>query len=309
MKPEKQFDVVVIGEINPDLILTGDVAPVFGQVEKLIDSANLTIGSSAVIFACGIARLGLKTTFIGKVGNDNFGQFMTDSMHKLGIDTSGVVVDHNVQTGLTIIFSAGNDRAILTYAGAMHDLKFSDIDQDLIRRARHLHLGSYYMQDGLIPDVPQLFDIAREQGLTISLDTNYDPLEKWNGNLPEVLKRTDIFLPNVTECIAIAHRNNLDQSLEYLSGFAKTVVVKMGRDGATARSGNEIVKAASIPVDVVDTVGAGDSFDAGFIYGHLKGWEMAKALKLAVVCGSLSTRQAGGTSAQPDLDEALTYLE
>ncbi len=309
MKPEKQFDVVVIGEINPDLILTGDVAPVFGQVEKLIDSANLTIGSSAVIFACGIARLGLKTTFIGKVGNDNFGQFMTDSMHKLGIDTSGVVVDHNVQTGLTIIFSAGNDRAILTYAGAMHDLKFSDIDQDLIRRARHLHLGSYYMQDGLIHDVPQLYDIAREQGLTISLDTNYDPLEKWNGNLPEVLKRTDIFLPNVTECIAIANRNNLDQSLEYLSGFAKTVVVKMGRDGATARSGNEIVKAASIPVDVVDTVGAGDSFDAGFIYGHLKGWEMARALKLAVVCGSLSTRQAGGTSAQPDLDEALTYLE
>jgi sugar/nucleoside kinase (ribokinase family) len=307
--PEKLFDVVVIGEINPDLILTGDVVPVFGQVEKLIESAKLTIGSSAVIFACGIARLGLKTTFIGKVGNDDFGRFMTDSMHKRGIDTSGVVVDQNVQTGLTIIFSAGNDRAILTYAGAMHDLKFSDIDLSLIKKSRHIHLGSYYMQDGLMPDVPRLFDIAHEYGLTISLDTNYDPSEKWNGNLPEVLKRTDIFLPNTTECIAIAHQRNLDQSLEFLSGIVKTVAVKMGCDGAMARRGNEIVKAASIPVEVVDTVGAGDSFDAGFIYGHLNGWEMTRALKLAAVCGSLSTREAGGTAAQPDLNEALTYLE
>src|SRR5258706_2648767 len=95
------FDIMVVGEINADLILKGDVTPAFGQVEKLLDDATLTIGSSSAIFACGAARLGLTVAFIGKTGEDKFGRFMLREMQRRGIDTSGVVIDATIETGLS----------------------------------------------------------------------------------------------------------------------------------------------------------------------------------------------------------------
>src|SRR5512139_1181094 len=110
---DRDFDIVVVGELNADLILRGDVTPAFGQVEKIIDEATLTIGSSSAIFACGAARLGLRTAFIGKAGNDEFGRFMLRELQQRGIDTRGVVIDPNLPTGLSVILSRPFDRAIL----------------------------------------------------------------------------------------------------------------------------------------------------------------------------------------------------
>ena len=118
-----KFDILVAGEINPDLILTGDVTPEFGQVEKLVDSAALTVGSSSVIFACGAARLGLKVAFVGVCGADIFGRFILDEMSRRGIDISAVRVDPDRETGLTVILNKGHDRAMLTHTGAIADLR------------------------------------------------------------------------------------------------------------------------------------------------------------------------------------------
>jgi len=301
------FDVIVVGELNADLILRGDVTPAFGQVEKIIDAATLTIGSSSAIFACGAARLGLRVAFSGKVGDDEFGRFMLRELGQRGIDTHAVVLDPRISTGLSVILSRPSDRAILTYLGSIAALRYDEIDLALLSRARHLHLGSYYLLDALRPDVPRLFDEAKARGLTISIDTNYDPTENWEGGLYETLQRVDVFLPNETELLAITHEDSVETGLDRLSGIL-VVAVKLGARGAIARRGSQIVRADSIPMKVVDTTGAGDSFDAGFVYAYLAGLDLQQALRFACVCGSLSTRAAGGTGAQATLAEVRQFI-
>lgn len=301
------FDILVAGEINPDLILTGDVVPVFGQVEKLVDSASLTIGSSSAIFASGAARLGLKVAFIGVCGDDIYGRFMLDEMHKRGVDVSNVIVRENGKTGLSVILNRGSDRAILTHAGLLSTLQASAISDTLIQNARHLHVASYFLQTNLQPDLPDLFRRAGAFGLTTSLDTNYDPSEAWSG-FEELLSLTNVFLPNEREVLSLTGESSVNLAVDKLESRVKTLAVKLGAEGAFGSRGGERVRVASIPVDVVDTVGAGDSFDAGFLYGYLNGWSLEKSLRLGCICGGLSTQRAGGTDGQPTLEEALAFL-
>src|SRR5512143_1524520 len=201
------FDILVAGEINTDLILAGDVQPEFGQVEKLVNSATLAIGSSSAIFACGAARLGLKVAFLGVCGDDVFGHFMLDEMRKRGVNTANVLVRAAGSTGLSLILNRASDRAILTYLGLIPALQASDIPNALLRQARHLHVASYFLQANLQAGLPSVFERARSLGLTTSLDTNFDPSERWAG-VNELLRLTDVFLPNRTEALAISHADD-----------------------------------------------------------------------------------------------------
>lgn len=305
--PKKTFDILVAGEINPDLILTGNVAPEFGQVEKLVDSAALTIGSSSAIFACGAARLGLKVAFIGECGDDVFGHFMLDEMQQRDVDVSNVIVRKDGQTGLSVILSTGSDRAILTHEGLIAALHASDIPESLLRLSRHLHVASYFLQTNLQPGLPALFGRARSLGLSTSLDTNYDPSEEWTG-FDELLAVTNVFLPNEKEAMSLSRERDVDLAAARLGSRVEALVVKLGAAGALGVRGGQTVRVASIPVKVTDTVGAGDSFNAGFLYGYLNNWELKKALQLACACGAISTQKAGGTTGQPTLDEAMKYV-
>lgn len=302
-----RFDILIAGEINPDLILSGDVAPEFGQVEKLVDSATLTIGSSSAIFACGAARLGLKVAFIGVCSDDVFGRFMLAEMSKRDVDVSNVIVRSDGQTGLSVILNQNADRAILTHLGLIVDLGASDIPDSLLIQSRHLHVASYFLQTKLQPDLPKLFQRAHSFGLTTSLDTNYDPSEKWLG-FDELLSVTNVFLPNEKEAVSLSGESNVDLAADRLQVKVEALAIKMGAEGALGVSRNQKVRAASILVNVVDTVGAGDSFDAGFLFGHLNGWSLQKSLRLACVCGALSTQKAGGVNGQPTLEEAMKYV-
>lgn len=303
------YDLLVVGDLNPDLILAGDVLPEFGQAEKIVSDANLTLGSSAAIFACGAARLGLKVALAAKVGRDVFGDFVIKELEKRQVSTAYILRDPLLHTGLSVILLRGADRAILTYPGAIPALKAGEIPRSLLANSRHLHLASYYLLPALQPGVTALFEAARRSGLTTSMDTNYDPDGRWNGGLERVLPHTDLLLPNETECRAVAGEANLDRAIEVLATQVGTLAVKLGANGARAVRGKLQVTMPAVPVDVVDTVGAGDSFDAGFVYGYLAGWPLERSLRLAVTCGALSTRAAGGTAAQPDLEEAMTLLE
>ncbi|MCB0184354.1 MAG: carbohydrate kinase family protein [Caldilineaceae bacterium] len=304
----RDFDVIVVGELNVDLILTGDVVPVFGQTEKLIDDATLTLGSSSAIFACGAARLGLRVAFVGKVGDDEFGRFMIAQLQARQVDTSGVVIDPSIKTGLSVILSQPHDRAILTHLGSIAALHYPEIDQSLLARGRHLHLGSYFLLNALRADIPTLFVAAHRYGMTTSLDTNYDPAETWDGGLHDVLAHTDLFLPNEIELRAITGTQEIPAALSTLATGERLVAVKLGADGALVRRQGETVSAPSMVMDVVDTSGAGDSFDAGFIYGHLAGWPVEQTVRFACICGALSTRAAGGISAQATLAEAMAQM-
>ena len=301
------FDVLVAGEINPDLILSGDVEPSFGQVEKLVDSAELAIGSSSAIFACAAARLGLKVAFIGKCGEDVFGRFMLDEMQKRMVDVGNVIIVQGGTTGLSVIMNRGADRAILTYLGLISKLQAEDITENLLRQSRHLHVASYFLQRSLQPGLPGLFQRARSLGVTTSLDTNFDPTVKWQG-FEDLLAATNVFLPNEAEACSLARTESVDAAADILSGQVETLAVKLGPRGALGVNDHQKTRAPSIPVEVVDTVGAGDSFDAGFIYGYLQNWPIEKTLHAAVICGALSTRAAGGTAGQATLSEVLSLL-
>ncbi len=302
------FDLIVVGEMNADLILRGDVTPTYGQVEKLLDDATLTIGSSGCIFACGAARLGLRVAYVGKVGDDHFGRFMLAALNERGVDVGGVVIDPTRKTGLTVVLARGQDRALLTHLGAINALRYDEIDLSLLARARHLHIGSYFLLDALKPAAARLFAKAREMGLTTSLDTNYDPSERWQDGIDNLLSETDIFLPNETELCGITGIDDVEKALHHIVGQVPTVAVKLGARGAMARRGEQRATADVLPVTVVDATGAGDSFDAGFVYGFLAGWPLDRTLRIAAACGSLSTRGVGGTSAQPTLEEALAAI-
>lgn len=303
------FDIAVVGELCVDLILSGDVTPAFGQAEKMIDDAVLTIGSSSAIFACGVARLGSRVAFHGVVGDDLFGRFMIDALAERGVDTSGIVVDASVKTGITVHFSRGVDRAMLTYSGSIGALRLGQVEMDRVAQARHLHLGSYYMLDALRPDIPALFAQAQARGLTVSLDTNYDPTEAWDGGIARTLEHVDLFLPNETEGTRITHTQGWQAALDTLAQSVPLVVIKRGAEGASARSGSVYAEASPPRVEVVDTTGAGDTFDAGFVHAWLAGWPLARALRFGCICGALSTQGPGGTSAQPTFDQAVALLD
>jgi len=301
------FDILVAGEINPDLILSGNVIPEFNQVEKLVDLAALTIGSSSAIFACGAARLGLKVAFIGVCGEDVFGRFMLDEMSKRKVDVSNVIVRSDGQTGLSVILNNQSDRAILTHTGLIAELQGSNITDNLLKQSKHLHVASYFLQTKLQPDLPALFQRARSLGLTTSLDTNYDPFEKWIG-FDELLSVTNVFLPNETEAKSLSGEATVDEAAGRLGSRVEALAIKLGAEGALGVRKGARVRVASIPVKVIDTVGAGDSFDAGFMYGYLNNWELEKSLRLACVCGALSTQQAGGVNGQSTLEEAMQFV-
>ncbi len=308
MSRAAHYDLLVAGEINPDLILTGEVLPEFGQVEKLVDSAQLTVGSSSAIFACGAARLGLRVVFMGMCGEDVFGRFMLEALSQAGVDISPVIVSPTGHTGLSVILNRQADRAILTYPGLIPALEARSISDRLLGSARHLHVASYFLQTSLQPGLPELFRRAHSLGVSTSLDPNWDPTGKWGG-LDELLPFVDVFLLNENEALAISASVDLPAALDRLSQQAGVVVVKRGAQGASAMHTAETQHAPALQLPLVDTIGAGDSFDAGFLYGWLNQWSLPRSLALAVTCGSLSTRLAGGTAAQPSLPEALTYLK
>jgi len=304
----KMFDIAVIGELNADLILTGAVKPAFGQVEQIVDDATLTVGSSGAIFACGAARLGLKVAYCGLVGDDQFGRFMLEKLDERGVDVAGVLVDPAVKTGLSVILSLGDDRAILTHLGSIAALRADQVSNTILGRTRHVHVSSFFLQHALRPGLPMLLAATRGAGATVSLDTNWDPTERWNDGLTETLRHVDVFLPNTQEALAIAGAPSLEQALSRLSRRIATVVVKQGSAGAIARQGETTVEDAGFRVPVVDSTGAGDSFDAGFLYGYLHEWGLAETLTLGCACGALSTRSAGGVDTQATLGEAQKLI-
>ncbi len=302
------FDVLVIGELNVDFILYGsDVTPAFGQTEKLIQDATLTVGSSAGIFASQAARLGLRTTLIGVVGADLFGDYVLKALYERGVDIGACTRVPGLKTGASVILApASGSRAILTYSGSIGALHAGQIDYSLFARARHLHLASYFLLDRLRPDLPRLLAQARRGGMTISLDTNWDPAGRWQ--VEDILHLCDVLLPNEAELLAITRVSDVSSALPRLARRDNMIAVKQGARGATAWRGGELVYCEALPVEVVDTTGAGDSFDAGFVFGYLHRWPLADTLKLACACGSLSTRSVGGTASQPTLKEALEVV-
>jgi sugar/nucleoside kinase (ribokinase family) len=311
--PTRPFDLLVVGEVNPDVIVADpDPRPAFGQAERIVTGIHLAIGSSSVITACGAARLGLHVAMVGVVGKDVFGEFMLDAMRERGLDVSAVRVTDALPTGASVVLTDGRDRGILTARGTIGSVAAEDVPAELLHRARHLHIGSWFLQDGLRPGATGLLDAARESGLTTSLDPNWDPSGDWDGGLLEALPFLDLVFPNEAEVTRIARIDDPETAAIALarqgrrdvqagSGRGLLVVVKRGAEGAfAATSDGVIARVGAYPVTPLDTTGAGDSFDAGFLGAWLDGAPPVDALLAGAVAGALSTTTLGGVDGQPD---------
>jgi sugar/nucleoside kinase (ribokinase family) len=302
-----RFDVTIAGELNLDLILYGLPADLPAEREVLADRMMLTLGSSSAIVAHNLASLGSRVGFQSLVGDDELGQIALKRLSGSNVDTSLVRHARGSQTGLTVILQRMQGRNILTYSGTIAELKLADLDLDYLSDSRHFHLSSYYLQSGLRPQVPELFRRLKAAGLTISLDTNDDPDDRW-GDLREVLRNVDVFLPNQREACKIAGTNDLEPAVKRLAEMVPLVVVKLGAMGAMARRGVQALECPALKVDAVDPVGAGDSFDAGFLHQYLRGADLANCLAWGNLAGALSTTRSGGTEAFRDREHREQFL-
>lgn len=301
---EKKYDVITLGDMCVDLILSGgDIAPRFGQVEQLVGDYTLEMGGSTCIFACQAARLGLRTGILGKVGADAFGRLVLQRLQDCGVDTQHVVADPTLKTGLSVALCKENDRAILTYLGTVNVLTRADVPKSFLASARHLHHGSFFLLSLLQPEIPELMRSAKGLGLTTSLDTNWDPSETWDGGLQQALSYCDIFFPNLQELLHITRTEQLEEGIREVHRMGvKLVAVKLGEQGACVSDGRQIFHCRLSPVTGGDSIGAGDSFDAGFLAGWLRNLPLPECLRLACGCGRAVAGAIGGLTGQPDWD-------
>jgi sugar/nucleoside kinase (ribokinase family) len=304
-----RFDVTIAGELNLDLILYGLPEQLQPERELLADRMMLTLGSSSAIFAYNLAALGSRVGFQSRIGVDPLGQIALERLQQGGVDVSKVrCVPGATTTGLTVILPHDSWRNILTYSGTIAELDWQDLDLEFLADARHFHFSSYYLQKGLRARVGELFQRMKAKGLTISLDTNDDPDDQWGGGLNDILRYVDIFLPNEREACKAAGTEDLESAIQKLSELVPLVVVKLGRKGALAQQGAKRIYSAAKEVIAVDTVGAGDSFDAGFLHQYLRGADLSACLASGNLAGALSTTRPGGTEAFRDAAHRERFL-
>jgi sugar/nucleoside kinase (ribokinase family) len=303
-----KLDIAIAGEINLDLILYGLPEQMPTERELLASGFAITLGSSSAILAHNLAALGSRVGFVTKVGDDAFGTLAVERLRERGVDLTSIA--HGAKSGVTLILPHGAQRHILTYPGTISELRFEDLDFDYLASARHFHMSSLFLQRELLPHVPELFRRMKSAGLSTSLDTNDDPDDRWNddGVLEEIWPHLDILLPNEREAMKISRADDVETALSRLAQKVQTVVVKLGASGAVAIRQAQRFTAPALPVTVIDPIGAGDSFDAGFLHQFLRGEDLATCVAFGNLCGAFSTTACGGTEAFRDPARMQEFL-
>jgi len=296
----RQLDIAIAGEINLDLILYGLPAQMPVERELLASDFQVTLGSSSAILAHNLSVLGAKVGFITRTGPDELGKIALERLAESGADVSRCLGSSKHSTGVTVLLHHGKERHILTYMGTMSELTVADLDMDYLKSARHFHLSSLFLQQGLWPGLPDLFRELKAAGLTLSLDTNDDPEDKWGGVMDELLDLVDILLPNDAEICRIAHRETLGESLAALAPRIPCIAVKCGAQGSIVQMGKQLFKAEPVTVTPVDTIGAGDSYNSGFLAAWLRGLPPESCARAGNITGALSTLRPGGTESFRD---------
>jgi sugar/nucleoside kinase (ribokinase family) len=299
-----KFDVIVVGELNVDLIFDGlgNKLPEVGK-EIIADEMTLTLGSSSAILAANLSVLGPKVSFIGKLGKDNFADLVLDSLKEKGVGTSNIIQTDEHKTGITVACSYENERAMVTHPGAMDHLTIDDIKPEMLQQATHLHMSSVFFQNGLKPNIYDLFKMAKNAGMTTSFDPQWDPAEQWDVDLNALLPYVDVFLPNIVELQFLTGTESRDQALQKIAKVANVVVVKEGENGSLLWTAEEQFHQTIFHnPEVIDTIGAGDSFNAGFISQFTQKASLRNCMEFGALTGAINTTKPGGTTAFSNIE-------
>jgi sugar/nucleoside kinase (ribokinase family) len=300
--------VLAVGEVNMDIIFTGLTNLPRAEQDTMAQSLDIVVGGQTGTIARAMSRLGLTVTFVGRVGDDDFGHKCAEELARAGVKLDGLVLDPSLRTGSTVVLSTGRERAFATYLGSISAVRRVDITPDLLSAADHLHVGSYFLQTTLQPDVLDLFRETKRRGLTTSSDPGWDSFLNWDRGILEALANIDVFLPNEIEAMQITRTDTPEAAMDILAARGRTVVIKMGGKGCLVRSGAHSFRCPAFNVPVVDVTSAGDVFNAGFLYGFLHGWDLIDTVKFANACGAISVSKAGNTG-MPDAAEVAAFLD
>lgn len=300
------MDILVVGELNVDLIMDQiKGTPAVGK-EQIAEEMTLTLGSSSAIFASNSSSLGSRVAFSGWIGHDHFGHLVVESLDEAGVDCRYVRrTDH--RTGITVAFNINQERMMVTHPGAMNHMSVEDQPLDDLAQFKHLHASAVFLQPALKPGLVNLFKRAQEAGLSTSLDTQWDPDEMWDLDLELLLPFVTWFMPNETEICHMTRTSSVNDAISALPEERGDVVVKLGTNGSLlVRPDGSQVREEAIRMDRFgDAIGAGDSFDAGFIRAKLLGWPDKRALRLGNLSGAVSTTKSGGTAAIESLEQLM----
>lgn len=301
--------VLVVGELNVDLILQGCHAfPTPGR-EVLVDDFVMTMGSASAICAVGLARLGTPVAFLSIVGTDPWGDYCVQALEGVGVDVSRVRREPGLKTGVTVSITSPRDRALVSFLGSIAAVRGEDVPDAVLCGFDHVHASSYFLQERLRPDCASMFARVQARGLSTSLDPGFDPHETWGRDLVDTLRAVDVFFPNEVELCGMTAGLEPEAALRQLENGHTRVVAKLGAKGCLTLDRGHVVRVPAFPVETVDTTGAGDSFDAGFLHAWLSGRPLIECLRWGAACGSLSTRGLGGIGRQADPEEALRLVQ
>lgn len=304
----KNYDLTVAGELNLDLILYGLPQEMPTERELLASDFRATLGSSSGILAHNFASLGGHVSFSTVIGTDEFGRIALERLRDAGVDVSHTRYHSAIPTGITVLLPHSDRRHMLTFPGTIAELRVADLDFDFLTQSRHFHLSSLYLQRGLHDGLSDLLYRLKQAGLSLSLDTNDDPEDRWGAPLAEILSLVDIFMPSEDEVCRMTGCLDLDSAIRALPAVPPVIVVKRGSRGARVYAEGEGTDIAPLSVVTVDTVGAGDSFDAGFLRAYLMGKELITCAKAGNITGALSTQGAGGTESFRNEIQRETFL-
>jgi sugar/nucleoside kinase (ribokinase family) len=293
----RRFDVTLAGDTALDVLMYGISDELPPEQELLADGMAIRVGGSGAITAHNLAALGNAVGFITTLPDDALGQLCQSELREAGVDLSCGVAAPNSQAGVTVHLQHKKRRHMFTYAGPTLDLRFDDLDLGYLSDAQHFHMSSYYLQRALTPRIPELFAALKQAGVTVSLDPNDDPSQGWDRGVLEALRYVDVLMPNEREACLLAGERELDRAISVLRALVPLLVVKRGAEGANAFRGPQSWHVHAENACFVDGVGAGDSFNAGFLHAWIRGWPIERALALGNKAGALSVSANGGTAA------------
>jgi sugar/nucleoside kinase (ribokinase family) len=304
----KKFDAVVIGDANIDLVVVGcNQIPQPGQ-EIFVDNMMMHVGGGAALFTIALAKLGLDVAFDGVLGDDGYGHYIRDRFTGYGIDTRMIRTSETSRTGITIAINPEQDRSFITYVGSNAEMHVEELDVAQIALGKHVHVTGYRGRRNHVEFV-EMAKRLKEAGVTLSCDVGWDDTGEWYSGIFELMQYVDVFLMNETEALHYTGLEQIDESLSYMSGFCRHIVVKLGPKGAAAMKDGLQTSSPGFSVAVIDTTGAGDSFNAGYMYGFLTGLDVETCLLYGNVCGALSVGAYGGSTGTPDREGLEAFIK
>ena len=296
-------DVVCLGQFTADVVVTHvDSLPEKGKA-IFVDEISLNNGGCACNTAVALGKLGIDAAVIGKVGCDTFGDYLVKVMDDVGLDTSGIVRDPSVKTSTTtVLVSPDGERSFLHYYGGNAEMSEDDVNYDIIKTAKILHVAAAFLVPGLDGEpMARVLKKAQQMGVKTSLDTAWDAEGRWMQLLDPCLRHIDIFIPSIEEAQILSGKKHASEIAEAFLGYGiNTVVLKLGSEGCYTRTLEDEFTTPAFKVEkVVDTLGAGDSFAAGFLAATLAGWDLKKACRLANAVGAACVSAAGTSGIRP----------